>query len=45
LGSGKGVASVKNIYEKNWKRKSFKFFNLISKKLNTEVQKSLKLKL
>ena len=45
LGSGKRVASVKNIYEKNWKRKSFKFFNLISKKLNTDVQKSLKLKL
>ena len=45
LGSGKGVTSVKDIHEKNWKRKSFKFFNLISKKFNSEVQKSFKLKL
>jgi len=45
LGSGKGVASVKNIFDKKWKRKSLKFFNLVSKKFNLEVKKSSKLKL
>jgi len=45
LGSGKGIASVANINSVKWKRKSFKFFNLILKKFNSEMNKSLKIKL
>ena len=31
IGSGKGVASVKNINQISWKRKSLKFYNLFLK--------------
>ncbi|MDA9647382.1 aminotransferase class IV [Candidatus Pelagibacter sp.] len=37
IGSGKGVSSVKNISQMKWKRKSLKFYNILSKYYKTAV--------
>ena len=37
IGSGKGVSSVKNISQIKWKRKSLKFYNILSKHYKTAV--------
>ena len=37
VGSGKGVASIKNINEINWKRKSLKFYKILSNLYKNEV--------
>ena len=37
IGSGKGVASVKTINQIKWKRKSLKFYNILSKHYKTAV--------
>jgi len=39
IGSGKGVASIKNINEINWKRKSLKFYKIFSSFYKSEVNK------
>ena len=39
IGSGKGVASIKNINEINWKRKSLKFYKIFSNFYKSEVNK------
>ncbi|MDA7714374.1 aminotransferase class IV [Candidatus Pelagibacter sp.] len=39
VGSGKGVASIKNIHEIKWKRKSLKFYKILSSFYNHEVNK------
>ena len=39
IGSGKGVASIKNINEIKWKRKSFKFYKKLSNFYKNEVNK------
>ena len=48
IGSGKGVASIKNINELKWKRKSFKFykklFNFFKKKLGKIISKDILIK-
>ena len=43
IGSGKGVVTVNKIFEKNWKRKSLKYFNLILKKFNSEIKSCKKI--
>ena len=42
IGSGKGVASVKTIEQLNWKRKSLKFYNVLSKYYKVAISKCLK---
>ena len=42
IGSGKGVASVKTINQVKWKRKSLKFYNILSKHYKTAVSKCKK---
>jgi len=37
VGSGKGVCSVKTINQIKWKRKSFKFYNILSKHYKTAI--------
>ena len=37
IGSGKGVASVKTINQVGWKRKSFKFYKILSKHYKSAV--------
>ena len=37
IGSGKGVASVKNISQLGWKRKSLKYYNILSKYYKSAV--------
>ena len=37
VGSGKGVCSVKTINQIKWKRKSFKFYNILSKYYKTAI--------
>ena len=37
IGSGKGVTSVKTINQIIWKRKSLKFYNILSKYYSTAV--------
>ena len=39
VGSGKGVASIKNINEIKWKRKSLKFYKIFSSFYKSEVNK------
>ena len=39
IGSGKGVASIKNINEINWKRKSLKFYKIFSSFYKSEINK------
>jgi 4-amino-4-deoxychorismate lyase len=39
IGSGKGVASIKNINEIKWKRKSLKFYKILSSFYKSEVRK------
>ena len=39
IGSGKGVASIKNINEIKWKRKSLKFYKILSSFYKSEVNK------
>ena len=39
IGSGKGVASIKNINEIKWKRKSLKFYKMLSSFYKSEVNK------
>ena len=39
VGSGKGVASIKNINEIKWKRKSLKFYKMLSSFYKNEVNK------
>ncbi len=39
IGSGKGVASVKTINDIKWRRKNFKFYNILSKLYKTEMSK------
>ena len=39
VGSGKGVVSIKNINEINWKRKSLKFYKMLSSFYKNEVNK------
>ena len=42
IGSGKGVSSVKTINQIKWKRKSLKFYNILSKHYKTAVSKCKK---
>ena len=42
IGSGKGVASVKTIDQIKWKRKSLKYYNILSKHYKSAVIKCLK---
>jgi hypothetical protein len=37
IGSGKGVASVKTINQLGWKRKSFRFYKILSKHYESAV--------
>ena len=39
IGSGKGVASVKTIEQINWKRKSLKFYKILSKHYQSAIKK------
>ena len=39
IGSGKGVASVKNINQIKWKRKNLKFYNILSRHYKSAVSK------
>ena len=39
IGSGKGVASIKNVNEIKWKRKSLKFYKILSNFYKSEVNK------
>jgi branched-subunit amino acid aminotransferase/4-amino-4-deoxychorismate lyase len=39
IGSGKGVASVKTIDQINWKRKSLKFYKILSKHYQSAIKK------
>jgi branched-subunit amino acid aminotransferase/4-amino-4-deoxychorismate lyase len=39
IGSGKGVASVKTINQIKWKRKSLKFYNILSKHYKSAINK------
>jgi len=39
VGSGKGIASIKNINEINWKRKSLKFYKMLSGFYKNEISK------
>ena len=39
VGSGKGVASIKNINEIKWKRKSLKFYKMLSGFYKSEIKK------
>ena len=39
IGSGKGVASVKTINQLRWKRKSLKYYNILSKYYKSAVTK------
>jgi len=39
VGSGKGVTSIKNINEIKWKRKSLKFYKILSSFYKGEVNK------
>ena len=39
IGSGKGVASVKTIDQINWKRKSLKFYKILSKHYQSVIKK------
>ena len=41
IGSGKGVASVKTIRDKKWKRKSLKNYKFLLNLYNSEIKKSL----
>ena len=42
IGSGKGVSSVKNISQIKWKRKSLKFYNILSQYYKSAVNKCAK---
>jgi 4-amino-4-deoxychorismate lyase len=42
IGSGKGVASVKTINQIKWKRKSLKFYNILSQHYKSAVTKCVK---
>ena len=42
IGSGKGVASVKTINQKKWKRKSLKFYNILSKHYKSAITNCVK---
>jgi len=44
IGSGKGVASVKTINQIKWKRKSLKFYKILSKNYKTAVNRCVKYK-
>ena len=44
IGSGKGVASVRTINQIKWKRKSLKFYKILSKHYKTAVSKCKKYK-
>ena len=44
IGSGKGVASVKTINQKKWKRKSLKFYNILSKHYKSAIINCVKLR-
>ena len=37
IGSGKGVASVKSINQIKWKRKSLKYYNVLSKHYKSAI--------
>ena len=39
IGSGKGVASVKTINQIKWKRKSLKFYRILSKHYQSAINK------
>jgi hypothetical protein len=43
IGSGKGVASVKTINQVGWKRKSLKFYKILSKHYKSAVANSKKI--
>ena len=43
IGSGKGVASVKSINQIKWKRKSLKFYNILSKHYKSAVKSCKKI--
>ena len=43
IGSGKGVASVKSINQIKWKRKSLKFYNILSKHYKSAVNNCKKI--
>ena len=42
IGSGKGVASVKTINQIKWKRKSFKFYKILSKHYKSAITNCVK---
>ena len=42
IGSGKGVASVKTINQIKWKRKSLKFYNILSKHYKSAITNCVK---
>ena len=42
IGSGKGVASVQTINQIKWKRKSLKFYNILSQHYKSAVNKCAK---
>ena len=42
IGSGKGVASVKTINQVKWKRKSLKFYNILSKHYKSAITNCVK---
>ena len=44
IGSGKVVASVKTINQKKWKRKSLKFYNILSKHYKSAIINCVKLR-
>ena len=44
IGSGKGVTSVQTINEIKWKRKSLKFYNILSQHYKSAVTKCVKYK-
>ena len=44
IGSGKGVASVKTINQLKWKRKSLKFYNILSKHYKSAITNCVKLR-
>ena len=43
IGSGKGVASVKTINQIKWKRKSLKFYNILSKQYKSAINSCKKI--
>jgi branched-subunit amino acid aminotransferase/4-amino-4-deoxychorismate lyase len=43
IGSGKGVASVKTINQIKWNRKSFKFYNILSKQYKSAINSCKKI--